>query len=321
MSQTITIANYPARNILEKTALTADANSGQAVLSVENNQNFSADKHVVVGRIGSETLEKVQVLSVAGTTTITATANLARTHQKFDTVTRILGNKIRVYRADNADGTAPADGSFTLLTTIDIDFDDQQTKYTDPDGSSDYWYKVTFYDSVGTTETAIGDSTAVRGGGYGNYASVESIRKEAGLQGNTYISDDLIDEKRQAAQALINSTLSGRYVVPFTAPINPLISEITRVLAAGYVLTKEFGNTASSTYKEGMDKIERVTNASKTGLLDRIDSGSLSLVGATGVTEESATGGNVSGWPNSSTSTADSTVGGAPRQIRMSDRY
>ena len=321
MSQTITIANYPAKNILETTKLTADANSGQAVLLVENNQNFSADKHVVIGRIGSEILEKILVLSIASTTTITSTTNLARTHQKFASVTRIYGNKMRIYRASNVDGTAPADGSFALLDTVDIDFDDQQTKYTDTNGSSAYWYKVTFYDSVGLTETALGDSTAVRGGGYGNYTSVESIRKEAGLQNNVYIADELIDEKRQAAQALINSTLSGRYVVPFSSPINPLIAEITRVLAAGYVLTKEFGNTSSSTYKEGVDKIERITNKDKTGLLDRLDSGSLSLVGETGVSEESATGGNTAGWPNSSTATASASVGGAVRQIRMSDRY
>ena len=321
MSQTVTISNYSEKNILETTSLSADAASGQAVLTVENNQNFSADKHVLIGRKGSETVEKIQVLSVAGVSTITATANLAKSHQKFDTVTRLFGNKVRVYRASNVDGSQPADGSFTLLTTVDIDYDDQQTSYTDADGSSDYWYKATFYDSVGTTETPLGDSGAVRGGGFGNYTSIESIRKEAGLQGNTYVTNELIDEKRQAAQAYINSALAGRYEVPFTSPINPLIAEITRVLAAGYVLTKEYGNTSSSTYKEGKDKINSVTNEDKTGTLDRIDSGSLTLVGATGVSVAATGGGNTAGWPNGTTATAQSTVGGAPRLLRMSDRY
>lgn len=321
MSQTLTIPNYAQRNILESTELSSDAVSGQAALTVANNQNFAANNHVVIGTLGGDYLEKILVLSVAGTTTITATANLSRTHTKYAPVKKLYGNKIRIYRSANVNGSAPADGDFAELATIDIDFDQAQSSYTDNNGSSDYWYKFTYYNSVADSETPLSDSNAVRGGGYGNYASLESIRKEAGLQGNSYITDELIDEKRQAAQALINSTLAGRYVVPFESPINPLIAEITRVLAAGYVLTKEYGNTSSSTYKEGKDKIDSVTNADKTGTLDRIDSGSLTLVGATGVSVAATGGGNVAGWPNDTTATAQATVGGAPRLLRMSDRY
>jgi len=322
MSQTLTVVNYPAKNILEITTLTADANSGQAVLSVENNQNFSTNKHAVIGRIGSETLEKIQVLSITATTTITATANLATTHQKFDTVTRLFGNKIRIYRAPNVDDSIPADGSFTLLDTVDIDFDDQQTRYTDPDGSSDYWYKSTFYDSVGTTETAIGDSTAVRGGGYGNYASLESIRSTAGFANNRFITDAKIDEKRQAAQNLINATLTGIYTIPFTNPINPLIAEITRKLAAGYLLSQEATNAAMRAQGEAL--IAEVTNSKGTGTLDKLDKKELKLVGiigSDGTDSSSSSTGTVTGFPDGTTADADASVGGAPRQFRMSDRY
>ena len=322
MSQTLTISNYPKTNILEETELTADAASAQAVIAVINNQNFAENTHYVIGRIGGESLEKLLVLSVSGTTGITATTNLARSHSKFDKVTRLFGNKIRIYRAANADGTQPADGSFALLTTVDIDFDGSQTEYTDDDGSSSYWYKHTFYDSVGLEETPLSGSGAVRGGGIGNYASIESIRKQAGLENNRYITDPQIEEKRQSAQKLIDATLTGLYTVPFTAPINPLIAEITRLYAAGLLLTSEFGgNSTGRMYIEGKGMMDSVTNTSGTGLLDKLNKKELKLVGLTGDAETVVDAGGYSAWPTGDTATTATEYGGGARKFRSEDRY
>lgn len=321
MSQTLTIPNYSSRNVLETTTLTADANAAQANLSVENASNFATNTIAVVGTIGSETLEKFVVQGVASLV-LTATANLAINHKRFDPITKLYGDRIRIYRADNVDGSQPDDADFTLLTPVNIDFDDIQTRYEDADGSSDYWYKSTYYNSIADTETPLSDSTAVRGGGYGNYASLESIRSTAGFANNRFITDAKIDEKRQAAQNLINATLTGIYTIPFTNPINPLIAEITRKLAAGYLLSQEATNAAMRAQGEAL--IAEVTNADGTGTLDKLDKKELKLVGilgADGSDSSTSVAGTVSGWPNETTADADGDVGGAPRQFRMSDRY
>lgn len=321
MSQKLTISNYSKTNIVEETELTADAAASQAVIAVVSNQNFAANSHYVIGRIASEGLEKLLVLSVAGSTGITATTNLVRGHSKFEKVTRLFGDKIRIYRASNVDGSQPADGDFTLLTTVNIDYDGSQTEYTDADGSSSYWYKSTFYDSVGLTESSLAQSDAVRGGGYGNYASIESIRTQAGLTNNRFIADSVFEEKRQAAQRLIDSELNGVYVVPFTAPINPLISEITRLLAAGYVLTQEYANSGGVIFAQGQAMIDRVTNDDKNGLLDRLNKKELKLTDAEGSPESVTDSGTFSGYPNSTTATALPENGGGARSFRVSDRY
>ncbi|HMT18555.1 MAG TPA: hypothetical protein PKD15_00805 [Candidatus Saccharibacteria bacterium] len=320
MSQTITVANYGSRNLLESTTLDDDVASGQADITVQSVNNIAADSILLIGKLGSENVEKIVVDSVSGLD-VTATANLSRSFSRFDPVNKLYGDKIRIYRASNVDGTTPDDGDFSLLATTDIDFDQAQTSYTDATGSSDYWYKFTYYNSIADSETSIADSTAKRGGGYGNYVSIESIRTEAGLTNNKYITDDIIDDKRQAAQSLINATLTGKYTIPFTEPINQLIQEITRVLAAGYVLTQQHGTVNSSTYNEGVAMIERITNDKQTGILDRLNLGTLTLIGETGTTEETVNASDFKGWPNGDTATASSTVGGAPRGTRMSDRY
>lgn len=322
MSQTINVPNYAKKNIVEKTNLTADAASGQANATVETNQGFAAADHVVIGRLGGESSEYGVLDSVSSTDVLVFNSNLARTHTIYTEVTKLYGDKIRIYRAVNADGTVPDDGDFSLLATVDIDFDEQQSEYTDGGGSSAYWYKATYYNSTTTDETSLADSSAVRGGDYGNYASIEAIRGEAGFLNNRNISDAVIDQKRQAAQELINSALVGRYTLPLSTPINPLVEQMTRLLAAGYLLTQEVGLTPNSIYhRQGMEKIKMVTNEDGTGLLDRIDKGKLSLLDQTKVTSELSTGINVKGHPIDSTATASAANGGGARMFRVSDEY
>jgi len=59
-------------------------------------------------------------------------------------------DRIRIYRA------ASETGSYNLIATIDIS-DGTSTSYTDIDGSSSHWYKVTYYNSVTTKESGFSD--------------------------------------------------------------------------------------------------------------------------------------------------------------------
>src|SRR5205085_9399943 len=84
----------------------------------------------------------------------------------------------------------------------------------------------------------------VRGttGNYVSYCSLNEIRSESGFTYASYITDPMIDEKRQAAQSEINSTLSSYYTVPFTPPISPLLSDICKRLAAGLLLQEKYSH-------------------------------------------------------------------------------
>lgn len=321
MAQKLNVNNFGKLNLKEHSEINADAAVAATNLTLASTKDYSANDFLIIGSIGSDTSELATVASVTNDTALVISAGLKFAHERYDTVTSLFGNKIRIYRAANDDGSAPADGSFAQIAEVDIDVDQKETVYEDGAGGAEFWYKITYYNSVSTSETALTDSQAVRGGGYGNYASLESIRAQAGLQGNRHITEATIDQKRQAVQSLINSTLTGRYVVPFSSPINPLISEITRVLAAGYLLTQEFGSTSASTYREGEEMIARVTNEKGTGLLDRLNIGTLTLSDAQGVTQESSGGSNYSGWPNRDTATAEPSAGGGERKFRVSDRY
>jgi hypothetical protein len=315
MSQTLKINNFSSLNIKERTELDADAAAAATSLSVKNNQDFAANDIVYVGRLGSDTGEKVVASGISNATTIGVSA-LARPHNRFDDVHSLFGNKIKVYRAANVDGTAPSDASFSSIATIDIDYDQPSTSYTDSSGGSDYWYKFTFYNSTASTETTLPDSTAARGASYGLYCSVDDVKQKAGLQNNKYLPDSLVDQKRQAAKAYIDAELTGLYTVPFTVPINPLIREVAQLLAAGYLLTSEFGASSASTRAQGEEFIKNGLD-----ILTRINNKELKLTGVTGAVSTVPDAGGFNAWPNGDTATALPEVGGAERQFRMADRY
>lgn len=324
MSQTLKIKNFSELNVVEPTSLLDNVAAGATTIPVQNNQGFVANGYFIVGRLGSETTEVLTVASTIGATTIVSSTATVRTHSIHEQVHLLYGDKIRVYRAANVDGSPPADVAYSQIAEINIDYDQASTSYTDPNGSNLYWYKSTYYNSTLDVETALVSSSALRGGSYGNYATLSSIRQAAGLQNNSNITDALIEEKRQTAQSIINSALSGRYTVPFTSPIPQLVAEMTRLLAAGYLLTQELGGNSSNSgvfYSEGLAMIERVTNADKTGLLDRLDAGSLTLVDAVGTSQALSGGGNFKGWPNKDTAAASAENGGGERKFRVSDRY
>ena len=319
MSQTLKLNNFPEANIVEQTELNADAAAGTS-FTLKDNQGFAAADFVLFGTPGSETGELRTVDTVnANLTGLTITAATKLAHDRFDQVSKLFGNKMRIYRAANSDGTQPADASFSLYATIDIDPDQASTTYTDADGSADYWYKRTFYNSTSTGETPLSEAIAYRGAQYPEYATEEEIRSKAGLQGNRWITDEKIIEKRKAAQSVINATLTGLYTTPFTPPVNPLINEITQLLAAGYLLTQE--STNASSRAEGQALIDQATNAQGTGLLDKLNKKELKLVGLVGDAQTVTDAGGYNAWPNGDTAEADAEDGGGARMFRVSDRY
>jgi hypothetical protein len=187
---------------------------------------------------------------------------MANNHKRYEPTIKLFGNQIRLYRATNVDGTIPADTSFASISTSNIDISQPFTLMTDGSGGTGYWYKSTFYNATTSSETPLSLSYAFRGGGYGHYVSIQDIRNEAGLQEQSQISDSQISARRDQAESEIKGFLSaGGYTMPlqmtngmFYVPF--VVENVSRLLAAGYVLVKDYGVVSNGDTKDGEQKIQ-----------------------------------------------------------------
>jgi hypothetical protein len=307
MSVSIQIPNFNALNVLETTKLITDAVTGSTTLSVQNSQGYALNDFVVVGRPGSDGAE---IRSVTANPTLSnqlAVTTTGLKHNQTDSVVKLFGDQIKVYRAPNVDATLPAIDTYTEIATITIAPDDPTTLYTDAGGSNAFWYKYTYANSVTNATTSLSDSIPSRGDRQ-HYCSISDVRNEAGLMNAPFVTDLIISAKRDAAEAEINGVLSGFYSVPFIDPINPLITDLTARLAAGLLLVKEYEGVKSSMVDQGEKKISGVRDQ-----LKRLQSGDLVLSNDLGVSIANTDAGGFSGWPNSKTNvgrTGDLSNGG-----------
>lgn len=313
MSALIIIENFGDANHKEASFVGQDVAAAATSITAESGQGFESDLFVLVENPTSEFAEIKQIDSVSSNA-ITLSSPLLYAHRQYSALTVLYCDKLRIYRALNVNGTAPVDADFTLIDTIDIDPDQADSQYVDPAGSSDYWYKFTYYNSVNLTETSIAATTAARGGGVTDYCSISDIRDEAGLSTNKHISDSLIARKRLEAQGEINSTLTGLYTIPFTAPVNILIDTICCKLAAGFLLVKNYGTMSTLNTNNGDSKIKEAR-----GLLEELNTRKKTLIDESGTDISIATGLGLSIYPDASTATNGPNDGGGERMFRVSD--
>lgn len=270
MAEVLRPSNFDSINILERTELVSDVAASQKVANVVNAQGIVADDFYVIGNLGAELAELAQ-LDSKNVNALTAEVNYSQAHRKGDAVTKLFGNKIRIYRATNVDGTTPVDGDFSLVATADIEVDQQFTEVTDSSGGSDYWYKKTYYNSTSTSETALSGSPAIRGGNYGAYATWEEVRQEAGLSNNKWIPETVYQEKLLMAQSEANGSLRiAGYTLPL-ATVPKVVKNAVLLIAAGYVLLMEYGPEHTGTNKDGNQKLTQGRLLLK-GIEDRSES-------------------------------------------------
>lgn len=314
MATTLSLLNYGANNIAELTSLSADVAAAATTFTATNPNMLAADDWIVVGARGHEQCELRRVSTVSGTT-VTVTAAFTFAHKQNEEVAELRGNQVRIYRAANVDGTAPATAAFALLATTTIDEDQLATIYIDSTGSSDYWYRQTYYHSVSAAETALADSASVRGADYGHYATLEEIRSESGFQASTSISDQKISDRRDDAESQINSVLrSARYTLPLDT-VPAVIKNVTKILASAYLLIEEYGSGAEGTNKDGYTK-----KGLADGILADILSGRLVLLDQ----EYSPLARTSSGfefWPDDTTEDASEDDAGGPRAVTMLKKF
>ncbi len=151
----------PLVNELEFTYLAVAPQAAATTLTVRNNNGFVNLRKIMIGKLG---FEKTEIVTLAGAITAgtsLTTSALVFPHVVDDPVYALKYNQIKVYRS-----TTGSDGSYSVLATVDIDVDneDLETVYDDTAGLSSYYYKVSYYDSVGTVESELSDPIA--GSGY-----------------------------------------------------------------------------------------------------------------------------------------------------------
>lgn len=284
MSTTLNIESFSPANIKERTQLTAGVVEGATTLVVRSTAGYSAGDILYLGDLSREGCERVIIDSVPDSTTLTLTAPTTLAHLRFEPVTSVLGDKIRIYRAANVDGTTPADDQFTVLASRSIDADELSTYYTDSSGSSSYWYKFTYWNELTGAETDLDDSEAVRGDDFGHYASLSEIRKQAGFENALNLSDTVIDQQRRIAEAEINGALGGRYSVPFS-PVPERIHALTIQLAAALLLANAYRGT-----NRGQEELKTAR-----ALIAAYQSGDQTLTDEDGAAI--TTGEGISSWP------------------------
>lgn len=318
MAITIQIDNFSSNNIREQSQLAVAVVAGATSVTPDNIQGYATGDFLLIGRPGAEQTEK-RTATVSGNS-ITVAA-LAYDHKRFAQITSIWGDQAKLYRAANTDGKAPANASFAVVgSAVTIETDQNFTNLVDngvtPDTAKNYWYKYTFYNSSTTTETDLGDSVAIRGGGYGHYAAISLIRKAAGFANNMNITPSTIDEYRVQAEDEVNSALVGQYVLPFD-PVPPKITEIVKQLAAGHLLIDQFGAfTAGAGGKSGKDMVDEA----RAELL-KYQKRQLTLVDATASSQLSTAGTGVTSWPNATTADAALEDGGSDRRFRAGMQF
>jgi len=316
MAEIIRLINFNPLNTAEKSKLNADAAASQAVIQAENAQGYATDDYVIVGQLGNEKSELRQISSITNQN-ITLTANLSFAHKRFEVITKLRGNQIRIYRAVNVTGKPPADASFSILATVNIDPEQLYSEYTDATGGSGYWYKQTYYNSTSTAETPLSNSEAIRGGDYGHYATLWEIRNEAGFQNNDYVTDDIISRFRDNAESLVKGALrAAGYTLPIPTdiPVPGALNNATLLLAAGYLLLQDYGVGYDGTNKEGTQKIDLGNK-----ILEDIRNRNMYLVGIDEVAIPVSD--SVAGWPDDTTATAEEADAGGDVLVRISKRF
>lgn len=164
----------------EKTSLTSSIAQAATVLKVKNTNAFTNTRRVLIGTPARERSE-MGTQSSKTATSITVGATVF-SHDPDDPVFALDFDQIKFYRS-----TTGVNGSYTLLSggTVDIDWDNAngKTTYNDPNALSTYFYKTSYYDSIGAIETPL--SAPVQATGYPDNSVGDTI-----LQVVTEVNDE-----------------------------------------------------------------------------------------------------------------------------------
>lgn len=208
--------------------LATSQSSGGTSLYVKNINDFTDNYAVQIGATGEETAE-IQIISGNPSgTTVNLLGTLKFDHSVDTPVYAIKHNQIKIYR--NTSGTTtPA----TEIDTVNITPDSEFTQYTDVNGNSDYWYRVSYYNQYLSQESEL--SAWIQGSGF-TFTSRAKLRQriQSKLYDAGYIKDD--------------------------ETINDWINEWLETMNNAAVSLREDFSLGSTTISHGTDGLGTITN-------------------------------------------------------------
>jgi phage gp36-like protein len=303
----ISITN-PSLRKYESSELTSDASAGSDVsLSVKNNQGFSVDDLILGSKKGYEKSEVCQIKTITGNTTIVV-HTLKLGHTEGTEIRMVPYDKVKLYSSSTETGTYTAVGDW-----VDIDYDNMMTYIDDSSGDDDTWYKAKFRHSISAVESTLSDAFQVTDAGY--YCTISEVLDEAGMIDNRYVDNEFVNRCRRRAQLEVDGSLYGKYELPLST-IPDIVKEITRLLASGWLLFKEYGAESDGTSKDGMAKVKEAR-----GMLKDIREGKVILLDAdkAEMTTAGKTYSEAESWPDDTTEDADES--GGEIQFRISKKF
>jgi hypothetical protein len=265
IKQTFNVPGFLSNNIVTDLDVAANAALGQNQITFISVEGLSNNDYLVISR-NMEVAEILKVQSISGQT-VTFTTNLVQNHNEHEHADKINGDQIQVWRAPNVDGTIPDDSTFVVLgSAVSIQPDQPYTQVTDAAGGDAWWYKFTYHNSTSGADTDLSEAEAVRGGGYGDLCSIQDIIDEAGLK-DVKTDPSLLAGYRAESQYEVNGGLaSAGYLIPLQTQngalfIPPNVTGITKRLAAGFALTKNYGTVKPGSAKDGAAKRDEARQA------------------------------------------------------------
>lgn len=251
----------------QKTRLSADVAAAATSSTVENNDNFAANDYCVFGKPGEELTEIVKLTSVTGNTTLGHTTGPVFAHSARTPISQIKYNQVKVYSASSETGT------YSLLTTIDLDIDEEQTVYDDTTGTSTTWYKVKYYNE---TTTALSDySAAVQATGYTDqslYSMQTEVLEDYGDPNADEITRDRLRTYLRAGVRRLSVDLIKQYPTFLRTYTTQALTDDTEeydypdYFLGFYMVSVNFsGSSASDAYKiEKFEAEEAIDNPGQT---------------------------------------------------------
>jgi hypothetical protein len=236
----------------QKTRLSSDVAADAVNSTVENNVGFAADDYVVFGTLGEELTEIVKLTSVSTTVTLGHTTGPVFAHSARTPVAQIKYNQVKIY-TDTAE-----DGLFTtLLTTIDLTPDQDETVYDDDAGTVATWYKIKYYNEVEDNLSAF--SVPVLGTGYTEdslFSMTEEVMEEFGDTGGKDLTKDEVHRHLRAGVRRLAADLYKVYPDYFRTYTTQALtaSDYDYTLPTGFlgfirVDVNYDGSTATDAYK------------------------------------------------------------------------
>lgn len=319
--ENLSLPNFSDNNIVEESILIGDVLAGVSLIALLNGAGFFANDYLCTNP-EEPTGELSQIQAISGQN-ITMFSGYSIMHRSRERVVKLFGNQIKIYKTADVNGLPPADSAFLAgyLGVVSIDADSPFSYFTDTNGGIGYWYKFTYYNQTSLGETDISLSEPMRGGGFGHYVSLEDIRDEAGLEETRLLDDTQVAARREEAESEVKGKLAAAgYIMPLQTGLGvgyipALVRTICRILAAGFILSQNFGTTKPDTAKDGAAKQKTARE-----MLAEIQLNDIVLLDAN--EKMLAKNYQVAGWPDNTTAFVGTDgITPEPSQITMSMRF